>query len=139
MPWKCPKCDRTIIRENAVHQCIRKSPDDLFLRKDPVIHLLFRKLHKKLSTWKSVEGSATKNCIVYVAKTSFLIIRPMKSALDIKFYLSEATEDFPVYKTEPWGKRFAHHIRLFEESDLDDAVWSFLKRSYQEDLSAASR
>jgi hypothetical protein len=95
-------------------------------------------VHQSIIKWKNVKASATQNCIVYVAQTTFLIIRPMKSALDIKFYLSEQTEEFPVYKTEVWGKRIGHFIRLFDESDIDDAVWSLLKRSYGQDTNGPS-
>jgi hypothetical protein len=98
-------------------------------KKEPIVFTLFKQVHQSIIKWKNVKASATQNCIVYVAQTTFLIIRPMKSALDIKFYLSEQTEEFPVYKTEVWGKRIGHFIRLFDESDIDDAVWSLLKRS----------
>jgi hypothetical protein len=55
----------------------------------------------------------------------------MKAALDLKFYLDENAADFPVYKTEQWGRRHAHFIRLFDESDLDASVWALLRRAYE--------
>ena len=104
------------------------------MKKDPIVYQLFKKVDKKIPKWKTVQGSATQNCIVYVAESTFLIVRPMKSALELKFYLLERLEDFPVYKTEVWGKRIAHFVRLFDEGDLDATVWSLLKYSYDQDM-----
>jgi hypothetical protein len=131
MAWICPQCGRTLTREKIGHQCIRKAPEDLFAGKPDTLYALFEKLHAGLLAWPGVQGSATKNCMVYVHQTTFLVVKPMKSALDLKFYLAGAEPDFPVYKTEQWGARSAYYIRLFEEVDLDKAVWSFLRRAYE--------
>jgi Domain of unknown function (DUF5655) len=134
MPWTCPKCDRTLTRPNAWHQCVRKPVKDLFDNKEPQVYELFKAVQKKISKWKDVKFSATENCVVYIAASTFLIIRPMKKALELKFYLSETINDFPVYKTDVWGKRVVHYIRLFDEGDLDDVVWQLLRLSYDEDV-----
>lgn len=133
MPWICPKCDRTLTRPNAWHQCIRKPVEALFVRKDPVVYQLYRQIQKSVSRWKNVKWSATENCIVYISQTTFLIIKPMRSCLELKFSLSEAVEVFPVYKAQQWGKRVWHLIRLYEEGDVDEAVVKLLKRAYEED------
>ena len=134
MPWTCPACNRTLSRPNAWHQCVQKPLEAVFDRKEPHVYTLFMQVHATLTTWKLVNASATQNCIVYVAQSTFLIIRPMKTALDLKFYLGETIDAFPVYKTEVWGKRVGHFIRLFDDGDLDNAVWSLLKQSYLEDM-----
>src|SRR5687767_4827514 len=119
MPWTCPKCTRTLSRPNAWHQCMQKPLESLFVKKEAIVYTLFTQTHQKVKTWKTVQASATQNCVVYVAQSTFLIIRPMKSALDIKFYLTQPSEEFPVYKVDAWGSRYVHHIRLFDETDLD--------------------
>lgn len=134
MPWTCPKCDRTLSRPNAWHQCMRKPLKDVFVRKEPHVYQLFLGLQKKISKWKNVKASATENCVVYVAESSFLIVRPMKAALELKFFLYENLEEFPVYKTEPWGKRIVHYIRLFDQGDLDEVVWKLLRLAYTSDV-----
>lgn len=133
MPWTCPKCDRTLSRPNAWHQCVRKPVETLFEKKDPVVLILYQQVHKELSKWSGVKWSATQNCIVYISETTFLIIKPMKTCLELKFSLSEIMEAFPVYKAQQWGKRAWHLVRLYEEGDVDEAVWGLLKKSYEED------
>jgi predicted transport protein len=132
MPWICPKCSRKLSRPNAWHQCMQKSVEALFERKDPALYTLFKRVHDRIKKWDSVSASATQNCVVYVAETTFLILRPMKSALDLKFYLKQPMEEFPVYKVQRWGGRFVHGIRLFDKQDLDKTVWSLLEQSYKE-------
>ena len=95
---------------------------------------LFKLVHQSIKKWKGVKASATQNCIVYVAETTFLVARPMKSALDLKFYLTQPTDEFPVYKVDAWAGRFVHGIRLFEISDVDEVVLKLLKQSYKEDI-----
>lgn len=134
MPWTCPKRTRTISRPNAWHQCVNRPLEAVFKNKQPIVSVLFKLVNQPMKKRKGVQASATQNCIVYVAETTFLIVRPMKSALDLKFYLSQPTEEFPVYKVEAWGGRFVHGIRLFEESDVDSAVLKLLKQSHSEDI-----
>ncbi|HZI01749.1 MAG TPA: DUF5655 domain-containing protein [Flavisolibacter sp.] len=137
MPWTCSKCDRTLSRPNAWHQCIRKSIETLFERKDPVVYQLYTQVQKGIKGWKNVKWSATQNCIVYINESTFLIIKPMRTCLELKFSLSESVEAFPVYKAQQWGKRVWHLVRLYENGDVDEAVWKLLKRSYNEDRSLA--
>lgn len=137
MPWTCLKCNRKLSRPNAWHQCIQKPLEEMFANREPSFYTLFTQVHQQLVKWKAVQASATQNCVVYVARRTFLVIRPMKSALDIKFYLDVLVDEFPVYKTESRGKRIGHYLRLFETNDIDSAVWILIKRSYMEDIASS--
>jgi hypothetical protein len=132
MSWTCPICTRALSRPNAWHQCLRKPLEELFTGRAPFLYELFQELHKGVSRWEGVQGSATKNCAVYVAEKTFLVVRPMKAALELKFHLCEVTDEFPVFKIVRWGRRNEHHVRLFEPEDLDGAVWKLLKQSYED-------
>ncbi|RYZ23421.1 MAG: hypothetical protein EOO16_04935 [Chitinophagaceae bacterium] len=132
MAWTCPKCARTLTKPNVWHQCIRKEPEELTEGKSPLVAQLLLDVHRYLSAFEGVSGSATKNCMVYVRNTTLIVMKPMKSALDIKLYLSEEDNEFPVYKVEHWGKRIGHHVRLFGEDDFDAAVKALLKRAWKE-------
>jgi hypothetical protein len=83
------------------------------------------------------DWSATQNCIVYVGESIFLIIKPMRSCLELKFSLSDIIEAFPVYKAQRWGKRVWHLVRLYEDGDVDESVWKLLRQSYEEDKASA--
>lgn len=127
----CPNCGRPLTKANSWHLCEKRSVEDLFQKKPPELLALCKQLLSKMKRWKGLQYSATKNCIVCVHKTSFCIIRPMKAALDIKFYLGYEHHEFPVYKAEAWGKKWGHYIRLHDEEDLDEIVVSLLKESFE--------
>ncbi|RYY93185.1 MAG: hypothetical protein EOO11_20155 [Chitinophagaceae bacterium] len=128
--WTCPQCARTLTKPNIWHQCIRKAPEELCVNKAPIVATLLQAVNEYLSTLEGAAGSATKNCMVYVRASTFAILRPMKSALDIKLYLPGTEAEFPVYKTETWGKRTAHFVRLHDEGDFDESVRSLLRQAY---------
>jgi hypothetical protein len=114
---------------------VRKPVEALFQRKEPVVYDLYIRVQKGISRWRGVKWSATQNCIVYIGESTFLIIKPMRTCLELKFSLSEVVDTFPVYKAQQWGKRVWHLVRLYEKGDVDEAVWKLLKRAYEEDRS----
>jgi hypothetical protein len=67
--------------------------------------------------------NTTPNCIVFYRRTAFLVIRPMKKWLDIKFYSKVAHTDKPVVKSVAVGNKFENHIPL---SLLDDCAGGYL-------------
>ena len=96
--WTCPKCERELKNPNQWHNCVKVSMDSLFEGKPEELVLVFDKLLSEIIDWENVAVSATKNCIVFVHNQTFLIIRPMKKQLDLKFYSEEEQEEFPIIK-----------------------------------------
>lgn len=94
-----------------------------------VLHI-FDRLIETVGTWPDVQFSATKACIVFVAKTTFLIVKPMKRALDMHFSLAAPEEDDAVYKCVAYGGRFVHYIRLHAPEDLDSRVLALIRKAY---------
>ncbi len=105
--------------------------DDLFANKKKELVLIFDKLLCELVNWPDTLVSATKNCIVFVRNKTFLVVKPMKTQLDLKFYLEEFTADFPVSKCTLWNSKYETHIRLQTVEELDQLVFKYLKQSYQ--------
>ena len=106
--------------------------DTLFERKDDVVLHLFDALVETVGTWPDVQFSATKACIVFVAKSTFLIAKPMRRALDLHFTLGAPEEDEAVYKIVSYKSRFVHYIRLHEAEDLDGRVLALIRKAYTE-------
>lgn len=77
-----------------------------------------------------VEISATKNCVVFFKTQTFLVIKPMKALLNIKFYLQEPWEGYPVFKTARYGKQHEHHIRVSSVEEVDETVLYLIKQSF---------
>lgn len=130
MPWRCPKCERVLRNQNAVHSCIKKDLDALFKNKNEKLLLLFEKILAGIYDWENVHISATEKCIVCLSHQTFLVIKPMKTQLNIKFYLDYENDEFPIYKVSKYGRNFEHHIRVSEFEDVNNQLMSFIRASY---------
>ena len=130
MSWICPKCDRELKSENATHFCARVSIDSLFAGKNEDMVLVFDKLLAVIAEWENVAISTTPNCIVFVHRLTFFVIRPMKTQLDIKFYSETPPEAHPAIKTILYAGRYENHIRLSRPDDLTPAIFGWIRDSY---------
>jgi len=128
MPVICPKCDRPIASLTQWHYCARVDMDTLFERKEDQVIQIFDRLLEIVAQWPGVAFSATKACVVFVTNKTFLVVKPMKKALDMHFALPDAHGDEPVYKCVKYGGRWVHYIRLHEEGDLNRAVLQLIRR-----------
>ena len=131
MPVICPKCDRPIASAKQWHYCARVDMDTLFERKEDIVLHLFDRLVEVAGAWPGVAFSATKACIVFVADKTFLIVKPMKKALDMHFSLAEPEEDEAVYKCVRYNGRWVHYVRLHEEGDLNRNVIRLIRAAYE--------
>jgi hypothetical protein len=95
--------------------------------------LAFDKILAEVADWPKVLVGVTPNCIVFTRRTGFLIIRPMKKELDIKFYSAAAHPEKPVIKSIAAGKKFENHIRISTADDIRPALFVYLRESYELD------
>jgi Domain of unknown function (DUF5655) len=130
MSWKCPKCDRTLKNANQWHCCINQDIDNLFIGKPNELMFAFDKILSNVFDFENVEISATKNCVVFFKTQTFLVIKPMKKELNIKFYLAEPQNIFPIFKVALYGKQYEHHIRLSTIEEVNSQLFSFFKQSH---------
>jgi hypothetical protein len=130
MSWICPKCERTLRMQNQWHDCVTVSIDTLFEDKRQDLIMIFDQLLSNVALWADVSASATTNCIVFTKPETFLVVRPMKNALDLKFYLPEHYQEFPIHKSCEYGKKFEHHIRIASFEELNNRVYEFIKMAY---------
>ena len=128
----CPKCERPLKSINQWHNCVVMDLDTLFAGKALVLQELFEIILAEVSIWEGVEISATQNCIVFLRNKTFLIIKPMKSQLNIKFYLPGRMEGEPFYRSALWGNKWEHNIRLSELGQIEGfQVLRWLRQSYE--------
>ncbi len=128
--WVCPKCERELKSPNQWHNCVKVSIDSLFEGKAEELAFVFDKLLSQVIDWENVLVSTTQNCIVFVHNKTFLVIRPMKKLLDIKFYSTEQIEEELVIKSIFYSGKFENHIKLSTIEDLTQQVYAFIKQSY---------
>jgi hypothetical protein len=131
MSWICPKCERELPKPEQRHYCARVSLDSLFLGRPAELVLVFDKLLAKVADWDGVLVGTTPNCIVFTRRLTFLVIRPMKKELDLKFYSRAAHPEKPVLKSVASGNKFENHIRIALLDDLRPALFNYLRESYQ--------
>jgi len=131
MSWTCPKCERELPKPEHRHYCARVSLDSLFAQRPPELILVFDKILAEVANWGGVLVGTTPNCIVFTRRVAFLVIRPMKKELDIKFYSNMAHTKNPVIKSIAAGKKFENHIRIALLDDLQPALYVYLRESYQ--------
>ena len=130
MAWKCPKCERTLKNANQWHCCVNQDIDNLFENKSDELIYTFDKILSFVVDLGDIEISATKNCVVFFKTQTFLVIKPMKTLLNIKFYLEEPWEHHPVFKTALYGKQHEHHIRISTIVEVNETILSLIKKSY---------
>jgi hypothetical protein len=128
--WTCPKCERELKNPNQWHNCVKVSIDSLFEGKAAELVFVFDKLLSEIVDWENVAVSATKNCIVFVHHQTFLIIRPMKKELDLKFYSKTEKEEEPILKSIFYSGKFENHMRVSKLEDLTQSVYNYIKQSY---------
>ncbi|TSD64105.1 hypothetical protein FFF34_016260 [Inquilinus sp. KBS0705] len=131
MSWTCPKCDRELKSETQRHYCAKVNLDDLFKGRSEELILLFDKLLAEVADWPDVLVGTTPNCIVFVHKLIFFVIRPMQKVLDLKFYSAEKIEQAPVTKSIAVGKRFQNNIRLSSVIELRPQLFKWIRESYE--------
>ena len=131
MSWICPKCERELPKPEQRHYCARVSLDSLFLDRPPELVLVFDKVLAEVADWEGVLVGITPNCIVFTRRLTFLVIRPMKKELDLKFYSKVPHPEKPVIKSIASGNKFENHIRIALLDDLRPALFNYLRKSYQ--------
>ena len=129
--WTCPKCERDLKNPNQWHNCVKVSIDSLFEGKSEELVLVFDKLLSEIIDLENIAVSATQNCIVFVHNQTFLIIRPMKKQLDLKFYTQSKQDEFPILKSIFYSGKYENHIRISLLSELSPLVHTYIKQSYQ--------
>ncbi len=128
--YTCPKCERELRNANQWHNCVKVSISDLFTNKAAELEFVFDRLLLEIIDWENISVNATKNCIVFVHRKTFLIVRPMKKQLDIKFYSEKEQNDFPIIKSVLWNSKYENHIRIAGLDDLTPGIYSLIKKSY---------
>ncbi|MEN0053312.1 MAG: DUF5655 domain-containing protein [Mucilaginibacter sp.] len=131
MSWICPKCDRELPKPAQPHYCARVSLDSLFAGRPPELVLVFDRILAEVADWDEVLVGTTPNCIVFTRRLTFLVVRPMKKELDLKFYSEVAHPEKPFLKSVALGNKFENHIRIALLDDLQPALFRYMRESYQ--------
>lgn len=131
MPYICPKCERELVSEHQSHYCAKVSLDDLFKGKSDELLLLFDKLLAEVADWPDVLVGTTPNCVTFVHRQTFFVIRPMQKHLDLKFYSAKPIEMPHLVKSIATAGRYQNNIRLNNVNDLRPQLFVWVRESYE--------
>lgn len=130
MSWICPKCERELVNEKQRHYCAKIGLDTLFAGRSPELVLVFDKILAEVADWDDVLISTSPNCIVFVHKQTFLVIRPMQKQLDLKFYSATRLEGPMKVKSVVHAGRYVNNVRVALLTDLSPLLFKLIKNSY---------
>jgi hypothetical protein len=126
----CPRCERKLRNANAWHYCQKVSIDELFIGKPDEVVLCFDAILQQIAEWDDVEITATKNCVVCVRNQTFLVMKPMKTCLEVKFYAPEFIDDDRLHKCSVWNRKYQGILRLTHEKQLHASFIHYFQHSY---------
>jgi len=125
--WKCSTCQRLFKTQNQSHSCVQQDLGIFFENKPDHLVIAFDSLMTSVLSWEPNSVGASKNAIIFTNKKAWLIVRPMKKELDVKFYFDESLDGDVFKKITFWGGKYAHHIRIKDEVEITSEVLDFLK------------
>ena len=130
MSWTCPICERELLRVKQIHYCIKVSLDSLFAGRSEELILVFDKILAEVAGWDDVLVSTSKNCIVFVHKQTFFVVRPMQKELDLKFYSKTRLEGPMIFKSIQNARRYESNVRVSALTDLNMQLFGLIRDSY---------
>lgn len=129
--WICPRCKRRFKTANQSHSCSQKDIGELFIGRSDELVLLFDKIYQHTVRWEPNSVGAATNSIVFSNRKAWLIVKPMKHCLDVKFYFHEVIESDRIHKTTSYFGKFAHHIRVYDEGQVDTHFFDLIRQGYE--------
>ena len=110
--------------------CTTKDIGEVFLDKPDDLVLAFDKIATRVLSWEPSHMGASIHTIVFTNKKAWLIIKPMRKELDVKFYHEEKLDSHLVKKTTEYRNKFAHHIRVSNEHQIDQQFFELLRMGF---------
>ena len=96
----------------------------------PELVLVFDKILAEVADWDGVLVSTSPNCIVFVHKQTFFVIRPMQKQLDLKFYSATRLEGPMIVKSVAHAGRYVNNVRVALLTDLSPLLFKLIRNSY---------
>jgi hypothetical protein len=107
---------------------------ELFMDRPDALVLAFDDLLSAVARWEpNSVGTATRS-IVFTSHKAWLIVKPMKAELDLKFYHQTPLESSALKKVTAYANKYAHHIRIKDSQQLDGEVLRLLRLGFEYSL-----
>ena len=132
--WKCPECNRLFKNTNQFHMCSTKEIGELFLDKPDALVLAYDDIIQGISGWKPFSSGASVHSIIITSKKAWLIIKPMKKELDVKFYTAQPVDSDRIRRTTTYPNKVAHHLRISDPVQVNREFFEILRHGYEYSL-----
>lgn len=114
--------------------CTQKDVGELFLGKPDALVLAYDNIIQGISSWDPFSSGASVHTIIVTSKRAWLIIKPLKKELDVKFYTDQPVESDLIHKITEYRGKFANHIRIREPWEVNDEVLRLLRYGFDYSL-----
>ncbi len=115
--------------------CSTKDIGELFEGRPDTLVLAFDAILQATIDWQPNTIGASIHSVVMTSKKAWLIIKPMKKCLDVKFYYDELLTSHRVHKTTKYPNKWAHHLRIHHEDEVDQEIIELLQTGYKYSVS----
>jgi hypothetical protein len=128
--WRCPACGRRFIRRPIEHSCQVRTLDAHLARCEAHVKQTFDALESALARIGPHNTLPVKTMILLRATRNFGNVKVKRDALDLEFVSSRRLTSPRILKTDQYGARFTHHVRLESPDDVDREIVRWLKEAY---------
>jgi len=111
--------------------CVEHTIDDLFAEVPDHLVLAFDAIFSVVMTWTPSSAGASSKSVVFTNERAWLIVRPMTKTLDVKFYNDEPVDSDAFHKINEWKGKYAHHLRIADESEVTEEVFELLRVGWE--------
>jgi len=129
--WECPTCHRLFKNTNQSHMCSTKDIGELFVGKPDALVLAYDDIYQVISGWKPFSCGASVHSIIVTSKTAWLIIKPMKKELDVKFYSAHPVDSERIHRTTTYSNKIAHHLRIRDPIQVDQGFFDIIRHGFE--------
>ena len=132
--WTCPTCQRKFKSKNQWHYCAETTIDEIFANTPDHLILAFDKLLTGVIQWDPCTIGAAKKAVVFTSKKAWLILRPMRKVLQLKFYCDQPLESELFRRVHFSQRKFAHHLHIADEDEINEEVLRLLRTAHRYSL-----
>ena len=112
------------------HSCTQLDAGELFLDKSDELVQAYDALVQATKNWHPNSTGTAKHTIVFTSTKAWLIVKPMKKGLDVKFYYDSPIESNRFSKITSFYGKFVHHILLSSADEVDTEFIRLIRKGY---------
>jgi Domain of unknown function (DUF5655) len=127
---ECPVCGRPLKHATQWHDCVRTTIDGLLDGRSPELILAFDTLLAAVAEWPDLVISRSTRCVIFSRKHAFLVVKPMRTELDLKCFAAEPVVAEWVRKNTKHGPNYEVDVRIRRAEDVTPTLLRIIRTSH---------